>query len=212
MVRRLVLAGLALITATPALAAPPSVTASTITIRIHDYAHVSDRQIQAAQDHVSDTFARIGIDTSWRPTARPRHRVTDTGWADEPEDASLVVMLITSQMADRIRLPGDVAGYAATDADEIGRVAFVVADRTERVAARAAVGSDVVLGGVMAHELAHLLLPGRPHSASGMMRSKWTPRDFLDLGQHAFADEEVVIIRQSVADLARAVTTARMAD
>lgn len=209
MVRRLVLAGVALMTAAPALAAPAAVTATTVTIRIHDYAHVSSGQIQAAQDHVSDTFARIGIDAVWRPPVRPRD--PGTRHASEPEDASLVVMLITGDMAARIRLPRGVAGYAATAADETGRVAFVVADRTEKIARQGHVPHADVLGGVMAHEVAHLLLPGRPHSADGMMRSKWVPRDFIDLERHLFSDEEIVIIRQSVASLART-PAVRMAD
>lgn len=211
MVRRLVLAGVALMTAAPALAAPAAVTASTVTIRIHDYAHVSSRQIQTAQDHVSETFARIGIDAIWRPAVRTRDPGPSQARENEPEDASLVVMLITGDMADRIRLPGGVAGYAATAADETGRVAFVVADRTEKIARQGPVAHADVLGGVMAHEVAHLLLPGRPHSADGMMRSKWLPRDFIDLERHLFSDEEIVIIRQSVASLART-PAVRMAD
>lgn len=206
--RCLLLAALTFVTATRAFAAPP---AATLAIRLYDYTNATDRQLRGAQEHVSDTFARIGIDTEWHPTLRPLDRRIDAADSKGPDDATLVVTLITSRMADRVRLPASVTGYAASAGNGIGHVAFVVADRAERLALNGGIAPDLVLGGVMAHELAHLLLPGRPHSRTGLMRSRWMPRDFLDLQRHAFADEEVVLIRHSVAYLSRE-STVRIAD
>ncbi len=215
MCRRLALAGLAVIGAvagTPALAAPFNGFASRVTIRIHDYARVRDLRLQAAQEHVSDTYARIGVNTDWLPPLRPSPTKAPSGaYTPEPEDASIVLMLITEPMADRLRVPVNVAGYAATDGQSVGSVAFIVADRVDRVAWRGRLNPGQVLGSVIAHELAHLLMPGRHHSSSGIMRPRWTVRDFESSDIHTFADEEVVAIRRSVAGLARQ-HAARVAD
>lgn len=212
MFRRLVLAGLAVVAAVPALAAAPSGSASTVTIRIHNYAGVTARQLEAAQEQVSDTYARIGVTTEWLPSLQPQPAKGPLGaFTPDPEEASVVLMLITTPMAARMRIPPDIAGYAATNGRAVGRVAFIVADCVDRIAWRGRLGQPLVLGGVIAHELAHLLMPGRPHSKAGIMRPKWTTRDFASFDRQRFADEEVAVIRHSVAGLARQYT-ARVAD
>lgn len=195
---RLLLIGLVL-ASSPAFAAPPHVrSADTVTARIYDYVGVSQSQIEAAQQQVAATYRQISVTMRWKQTVRPADIAA--GRAEWPRDSSamLSVALIASRMAQRIQLPPDVAGYAATDGAGGGRMAFVVADRTNQIAVGGHLFHFQVLGAVVAHEIAHLLLPRRPHARSGLMRQSWTVADFAMPGHHTFSREEAAAIRASV--------------
>jgi hypothetical protein len=85
----------------------------------------------------------------------------------------------------------DVAGYAPITRDRGGRIAFVFGDRVGSVADRAAVARSRVLALVIAHEIAHLLMPARSHSSDGLMRARWGPEQFRRLANQHFTREEV---------------------
>jgi predicted SprT family Zn-dependent metalloprotease len=78
-------------------------------------------------------------------------------------------------------------------------VAFAVADRSRDIADLARVSLPHVLVGVIAHELAHLLMPRRGHSPSGILHARWRPDEFRVLPRHPFTGEEATEIRRSVA-------------
>lgn len=207
---RLVLSGVVLL-AMPVSAATSSEPASTVSIRIHDYARVDGKQIQRAQQQVADMYGRIGVLIDWRAPVRPRDIKPGLAEMLRNHDSSITVVLISGEMAGRVRVPANVAGYAATDGQAIGRIAFIVADRTERIAWRGQVDHPQVLAGVIAHELAHLLMPGRAHSRAGIMRPVWAPAEFKDARHRLFSDEEAGSIRRSVAGIA-GVAIAKVAD
>ena len=62
----------------------------------------------------------------------------------------------------------------------MGRIAYAIYDRVRDTAAQAAMDEDDLLGFVMAHEIAHLLLP-RGHTQTGLMRGHWNVRDFQEI-------------------------------
>jgi hypothetical protein len=69
--------------------------------------------------------------------------------------------------------------------------------------------ADRILGYVMAHEIAHILI-GPAHSEEGIMRAGWTPRDLqhISLGLSLdFSGEQSRKLRLAV--LRRAATTAQ---
>jgi hypothetical protein len=65
------------------------------------------------------------------------------------------------------------------------------------MARRYEVSTELVLGCAIAHELGHLLLPVRGHSAAGLMRACWSRNEFhrAERGQLTFSPEEIVRIR-----------------
>ncbi|MEQ1731310.1 MAG: hypothetical protein ABL982_23315, partial [Vicinamibacterales bacterium] len=109
---------------------------------------------------------------------------------------------ITSGMSPRVGKSTGVAGWAAVGRDRGGRLCFIVADRTAATARRANLAHTRVLSSVIAHELAHLLMPGRSHGRRGIMRPLWNPREFADTLPHAFSSDEARDILGTVARLA----------
>ncbi|MGE0449155.1 MAG: hypothetical protein AB7Q29_06160 [Vicinamibacterales bacterium] len=144
-----------------------------------------------------DDAESIAIDGTPGPTVAG-HTIanrTDTG------DAGLVltVVFVRDQMVTRAGVPRTVAGYAAGLGRDGARAAVVLPDRTARIAWRAGVAHSRVLGVVMAHELAHLLLPNRPHARVGLTRGDWAPSEFVDSRRWTFSPDEAASIRRSVA-------------
>lgn len=177
-------------------AATPREPVGAVTVRIHDYSRVERHQLQQAERHVADTYARIGVTLDWRPLVRPTDIGDSRSWPTDSSDITIVVLSAT--MAARLRVRPDVAGYAPIARDRGGRIAFVLGDRTRRIAVDGHVDHASVLAGVIAHELAHLLMPQRSHSAIGVMRPRWNPAEFRTMWRRGFTDAEAASIRQMV--------------
>ena len=146
-------------------------------------------------------YERIGVRLEWGTLARPSEIAA--GRAEWPTDppTSVTIVVLRSDMSRRLNLNGDVAGYAPITRDKGGRVAFIVGDRSRAIAAEGGIDAAQVLAGVIAHELAHLLMPNRSHSRVGMMRARWTPAEFRALHQARFSASEAAAIRQTILSL-----------
>jgi hypothetical protein len=62
------------------------------------------------------------------------------------------------------------------------------------------VSTEQVLACAIAHELGHLLLPVRGHSADGLMRACWSRDEFQRAaqGQLKFLPDEIALIREGL--------------
>jgi hypothetical protein len=127
----------------------------TVTIRIHDYAHVSSESLLRASDIVTRLYATIGVQTTWYDVLRfPVQRGQET---TAGPIAQLTINILTPRMADRGHIPPDALGLAAAPPEGMGRIAYVMYDRVQHVAADAATNEVDLLAFVMAHEIGHLL-------------------------------------------------------
>jgi hypothetical protein len=199
--RRLVVLMMLMGSAVSALAAPRE-QGGAVSIRIHDYSNFEDQQLQQAQRQVSETYAGIGVDLEWRQVVRPA--AIEQGLANWPPDrpATITIVVLATAMAMRLRIRDDVAGYAPITREHGGRIAFVVGDRTRAIAAAGRVAQSEVLGGIIAHELAHLLMPARSHSPEGVMRAQWDPSEFRQMRSKGFSKDEALSIRETVRGMA----------
>ena len=188
--------------AEPAAPAAADLASRTVSVRIHDYAHLDEQELTEAQRLVSAIYEAVGVVLAWRTPARPAE--VEHGLRTWPTDGApaLTILAITSGMSRRLGLQQGVAGYSAVSHEHGGRVCFIVADRTADTARRADLAHTWVLSSVIAHELAHLLMPNRSHSRSGLMRPFWNPWEFAEGLPHAFSSDEVRDIRTTVARLA----------
>lgn len=82
-------------------------------------------------------------------------------------------------------------------ADRGGRLAYVFADRIAIAARRNGGFYGRVLGLVIAHEVGHVLLRGRAHAATGIMRAACDRRQIRSvmLGEVAFESGEAATIK-----------------
>jgi len=192
------------------VAASPREAMGAVSIRIYDYAQIDRRQLQRAQRRVSAIYEEIGVRIDWRAAVKPSE--IEGGREQWPHDppAHVTVVVLASAMGRRFNLRGDVAGYAPITRERGGRVAYIFGERTRAIAAEAIVDQSDVLAGVIAHELAHLLMPQRSHSRDGVMRPNWTPAEFKALNRERFSASEADSIRQTVQ--AMGATPSRVAD
>ena len=194
--------------AEPAAPAAAELASRTVSVRIHDYAQLDEQELIEAERLVSAIYAAVGVLLDWRAPVQPGE--VERGLRTWPTDGApaLTILAITSGMSRRLGVQKGVAGYAAVSRDHGGRLCFVVADRTAATARRADLAHTRVLSSVIAHELAHLLMPNRSHSRRGIMRPLWDPWEFAETLTHAFSNDEARDIRTTVARMAAGVRPA----
>jgi hypothetical protein len=192
------------------VAASPRATSGAVSIRIHDYARIEGRQLQRAERQISDIYGAIGVRLEWREPVQPLEIEAGRGrWPDDGA-ATVTIVILGPGMGNRLKASADVAGYAPITREHGGRIAFVFGAKTRIIASDGGVEHCQVLAGVIAHELAHLLMPERSHSEQGMMRPHWTPVEFREIYRRRFSASEAASIRQTVRAMSG--TAIRVAD
>ena len=171
-----------------------------VSIRIHDYAHIEDAALARAQEVVSGMYGAIGVRTDWLEPLQQSDGVFDGIDAPGGGTSDLVIIILTSAMANRGEFSDSTMGYAAVAPGVGGRVAYVVYDRVKDFAGDTTIDDMHMMGIVMAHELGHLLLTHQSHSAGGLMRGRWQQSEFrparpLDL---QFSERQAVEIRRTL--------------
>ena len=174
-----------------------------VTIQIHDYWHVSSQSLSHAREVVTAMYERIGVRTEWmgvvqqserRPNSAPRDSISRL------PIAQVTLIILTPKMAARGHVEEGALGFAAVPEEGMGRIAYAIYDRVRDTAARAAMNEDDLLGFVMAHEIAHLMLPRGAHAEGGLMRGHWNVRDFqqIDVLKLGFSPEQANEIRSTL--------------
>jgi hypothetical protein len=173
----------ALLAASPARAATPQVV-----IRVYDMATSDAAARAAALRAAAQAMAGAGVAVDWRDCSR--------GGAAHPcrmvrgaRDLVVRIMPVSAAGADA----GAELGFAPIDPS--GRatvIATVYYDVVQRVANRAGLDAQALLGRAIAHEVGHLLLRAPGHARSGLMRPLWTDAELAQNrpGDWAFSDEE----------------------
>ena len=171
--------------ATPAAAEQPEVL--TIEVIVVNESRVPKEVLVAAQQLAARIYARMDVNILW---------IDSTPHAPAaPAVASLRLAVII--------VPESSFGHAAHTmgfAFNGGTLAYAFYRRVEDFSRLRSIPPANILGNALAHELGHLLLPSRPHAASGLMRSNWdrghelTILKNLDTGL-AFTSEEARIVR-----------------
>lgn len=170
-----------------------------VSIRIHDYAHIEDAALARAQEVVSGMYGAIGVRTDWLEPLQQSDGVFDSVGALDSTPSDLVVIILTSAMADRV-IPDGTIGFAAVERGVGGRVAYVIYDRVRDFAGDTTVDDMRMMGIVMAHEIGHLLLTHQSHSAGGLMRGRWQQSEFRSARPHdlQFSEPQASEIRRTL--------------
>lgn len=138
---------------------------------------------------VNRVFAENGVELIWAGKS-------DT----QPPELELTVKLAAYPFAPATP---DALNLGSAPVPEVGcgRIAYVRWDRIQSFARAKGVASSLVLGGVLAHEIGHLLLGSSAHSADGIMRAQWRSSDFLSLlrGRSGFSAEQSERMRGQIA-------------
>jgi hypothetical protein len=177
-----------------------------ITIHMHNYARVDAKTLAEAEEVTTGIFLQAGLETRWADS------VLNAEADPEPiaghltySFADIQLSILPREMSDRFGLPNNVMGAVpGTDA----QIAYVFDDKVEALfqtvlsAYRTGhierrVSESQILGIAIAHELGHLLLDLQGHTADGIMRGEWGPRDLRNatFGMSLFTPRQAEVLR-----------------
>jgi hypothetical protein len=125
----------------------------TISVQMTNEAQVPARVLEESQELVTRIFARAGLTVRW----------ADTG----PQ----LTVHIVPQVLGYARAGSPVMGVAIRDANSAKAQIFF--KQVQDFARLHRIDTASVLACVIAHEIGHLLLPGTPHSPTGLMQAQW---------------------------------------
>ena len=134
--------------------------ALSIVVRVHDGYGVPADQLARARTTVERVMEAAGVAVAWPvcPCLSP------------VGSGELVVRIAAASSAST---PGAL-GFSFVDIEQrAGTLATVFADRVQALAAFAGADDGELLGQVIAHEIAHLLIGTRDHGSRGLMRGEW---------------------------------------
>ena len=139
--------------------------ADQVVVRTYNEFGVAPRELATAIGTARAILSGAAIDLVWR----------GCGPCDEaPGPRELIVRIVAAPAQAK----PESLGYSVVDVQQrSGRLATILANRVEAMAAAASFDPGVLLGRTIAHELAHLLIGTTEHSAHGLMRAHWNTRD-----------------------------------
>ena len=180
---------------------------STLNILLLNYSSAPAEVLVKASAETSRIFARSGIDLTW--TYCPPRRSPDSDPACDSE---------ASPGEIRVRLLGPHVNHAFQDAvfgfaiaPTFATVYYDSAQLLVQTESDSESYLPVVLGGLMAHEIGHLLLGETGHTVSGIMQAGWDIRQIQQLmkGALQFSPEQTVRILMNSHARSRQVTGTR---
>ena len=151
----------------------------TISLQMKNDAQVSAQVLERSQDEVTRIFADAGLAVRWTETA-PRFTIQ-----------------IVAQVLGYARAASPVMGVALRGAN--GSKAQVFFRQVQHFAHAYRIDLSTMLAHVIAHEIGHLLLPGYPHSPTGVMQAGWDKALVHDAarGSLTFTEAQAARIRAS---------------
>jgi hypothetical protein len=145
--------------------------AFSLVVRIYDGYHIPSDHLATARRTVEGIMMKgAGVTVTWPncPCLTP------------VSPGELVIRIAAASPAS----PPIALGFSFVDVDlKIGTLATVFADRVAAMAALAGIDEGELLGRVIAHEIAHLLIGTRDHSPRGLMRGGWQASDLAQEGR-----------------------------
>lgn len=189
------------------LAASPD---AKLTLRVYNYAHIDPVLLARSKKVAATIFENVGVEINWMDCALSKEKVwaypacqTNMGTTD------VVVRILPRDMAIKLRTTNEPLGFAQMCRENDPACELSVFYHRVDELATNGYRADLILGYVMAHEVAHVLI-GPGHSEIGIMRGEWSRDDLqrvswgLSLG---FIDQQSRQLRSAV--LRRATLAAR---
>jgi hypothetical protein len=155
-----------------------------VQVRLQDYANVSPVWLTKAKATASGILENAGIRVLWAdcsPNAGGMDPVCDIS----PGPSDLQLRILTKEMAQRTRTTNHCMGYAVV-AGRFPTIASVFYHRAVELEAGKSGARAEILGGILAHEIGHLLLAENSHSGTGVLRAQWGDEDFRTIARGRF--------------------------
>ena len=163
----------------------------TIIVQIYNYSPASPEIVASAEREAGRILIASGLQPDWMecPVAPRPLESGPCQSALQATDLRLRILPVSVQN----KYQDSVFGFAVHPA--LASVYYDYAQRRAKVD-DAEFELPVILGGVMAHELGHLLLGSNGHSATGIMQPRWDPSQIrlLMMGDLQFTPEQMKLM------------------
>lgn len=179
-----------------------------LTLRVYNYAQVDPVALARAEKITNAIFEESGIGILWMDCTPLRGEfLPDPACPSDMRASDLVLRLLPRRMAIKLAAPSEPLGFAQECPEmEPACELTVFYFRVDELAADGH-RPELILGHVMAHEVAHVLI-GPGHSENGIMQREWSREELrrmslgLKLGfstQQSSRLQEAVLRRMKVA-------------
>ena len=168
---------------------PLAADASSLTVRLYDYAKPDAAILTRAQAEASRLLADAGVELRWTACPLTMEELASNPACNTPAGpADLVIRLLSPRMKSAVSSETETFGFALVDGREMPQIASVRFGAVESLAwasdENSAYGSfhrlmphnryvGMLLGHVLAHEIGHLLLATNQHGRHGLMQAHW---------------------------------------
>ena len=149
-------------------------TRSAISVSVYDDSQLGLETLQEAEQISAGLFAHVGIEIRWLNcgvNGELTHASPECGGARFPQ------MLQLRFMRKARHLKPGTFGISYMNAVGEGCYSQVFVEPIEALRGQFPIGLSTLLGYVATHELAHLLLGTNSHTAFGIMRAHWGPKE-----------------------------------
>jgi hypothetical protein len=165
-----------------------------ITIFVYNTARVSLPDLSLAEQQASMIFRQTGIVTAWVNCS-----AASLKGPCRPSGPSQFILHI---VAHGKTSSDTVFGVAFLGTDGTGKYSDVFRDRIEKLHRDSGISPARLLGTVAAHEIGHLLLGSRSHSATGLMSAHWREEELrrVSMGGLRFTSEQASRMRARIDD------------
>lgn len=155
------------------LAAADDMPWRSLTVRVYDTAAPSDLE-RRARAVAGGLFERARLHVDWRVCAGPSAQREARVCSAPPHKGDVIVRLLHASPPAAAATKGAL-GYTLIDPmARSGVLVTVYRDRVRHLALATHGNEAVLLGRVLAHEMAHAILARNTHRADGLMRPVWT--------------------------------------
>jgi hypothetical protein len=174
---------------------------SKITISVYNDAHGPVDAIESGETTASRIFQEAGLTVKWMNCAGFANRDPVSSCTETAFPKHLHVRILTRSR----NLPPSTFGIAYLSDEGSGCYSDVFLEPIARLHTATGQGVGPVLGHVMAHEIAHLLLGTNSHSVDGIMRAQWQKEELLSAtkGELLFTPGQSQVMRQRLSTVAR---------
>ncbi len=201
----------------PGFAQRPSDTADgvdlKVTVYVSNFAQVPGTVLAQARQEAGRIYRAAGVTLEWVDCASNVEESFRYPACQPPDSQQnwLTLRLVSRSSMGDLRLGPLTMGLAAVPTEGgFGHLALICTECAEEALGGRSYPYGAIVGGLMAHEIGHLLLGTMRHSAVGLMRSPWNQEDWEHAaqGRMVFTRKEAQRIGTQVRERAR--HTARM--
>jgi len=168
-----------------------------VEIAIHNDARVPESMLTQAAREAARIFQKAGVDSVWIVCQSPNTGANSSSGCLSRVDLAHVSLRVVPWSA---QLGDSIFGLAFLSEKGVGSYSDVFYPSVEKLRSACDANLSRVLGHVMAHEIGHLLLGPRSHSALGIMQPQWQGEALrrIGMGTLLFTAEQARSMQESL--------------